>query len=208
MYRTEFLNRLLESRGYQTYLEIGVEDGHCLAAVHAPFKVGVDPQAAIDQPRLAGALIHRSTSDDFFGRLHAPGFFDLVFIDGLHEHEQVHRDVIHSLDCLSPRGTIVLHDCNPTSEAMQRVPQTQGEWTGDCWKAIARLRMTREDLLVSVVDTDYGLGVVRRGIATPLVFPKPWQGLTWIDLERHRELLLGLVPSIEVERFLAPAAVP
>lgn len=91
---------------------------------------------------------------------------------------------------------------------MQRVPQTQGEWTGDCWKAIARLRMTRDDLQVSVLDTDYGLGVVRRGRTTPLVFPMPWQALTWSDLERHRELILGLVPLAEVEHFLALVTVP
>lgn len=46
MYRTEFLNRLIEARGYETHLEIGVEDGHCLAGIRAAFKVGVDPKAA------------------------------------------------------------------------------------------------------------------------------------------------------------------
>ena len=201
MDRTEFLNRLAESNQCGAYLEIGVEGGHCLAAVHAPFKVGIDPSPAIDAPRLAGALIDQGASDDFFRCVRAPGLFDLVFIDGLHQHEQVYRDVIHSLVCLSPRGTIVLHDCNPTTEAMQCVPQTQGEWTGDCWKAIARLRMTRDDLKVSVLDTDYGLGVVRRGWATPLIFPKSWDELTWGDLELHRQILLGLVPLADAGRY-------
>ena len=100
-----------------------------------------------------------------------------MFIDGLHHHEQVYRDVTNSLDGLSVSGTIVLHDCNPRNEEMQRVPRVQAEWTGDCWKAIARMRATRPDLNVSVLDTDYGLGVVQRGRSAPIKTAKRWDEL-------------------------------
>ncbi|HVA47661.1 MAG TPA: class I SAM-dependent methyltransferase [Pirellulales bacterium] len=78
-------------------------------------------------------MIFCGRSDDFFGAFHAPGFFDLVFIDGWLEHEQVYRDVTNSLEVLTANGTIVLHDCNPTTEAMQRVPQDR---VGGCFASM------------------------------------------------------------------------
>ena len=201
MHRVEFLNRLVEVFAYRTYLEIGVDRGACLEAIRAHVRVGVDPQPAIRELRIAGAMLFCGMSDDFFRSFHAPGFFDLVFIDGWHEHEQVYRDVTNSLQMLRTDGTIVLHDCNPTTEAMQHVPQIQGEWTGDCWKAIVRLRTTRNDLAVSVLDTDYGLGIVRRRASVPFACSKSWKELTWNDLARDREQLLGLVPLSQCDQF-------
>ncbi|HQU42825.1 MAG TPA: class I SAM-dependent methyltransferase [Pirellulales bacterium] len=197
-----FLNRLIESHHYRTYLEIGVAGGDCFGAVQAAVKVGVDPDAAVRELNIPGGLLFCSTSDAFFASVNGRNFFDLVFIDGLHHHEQVHRDVVHALDCLSVGGVIVLHDCNPRSEEMQRVPRVQVEWTGDCWKAVVRLRMSRPDLNVSVLDTDYGLGVVRRGRSELVTYCRPWQELGWEDLAAHRTELLGLTPLSEVDRYL------
>ena len=201
MNRIQLLNRLVEFYNYRTYLEIGVAAGDCFAAVKAGIKVGVDPDAGIRELNVPGGLLFCTTSDGFFSTLNGRNFFDLVFIDGLHHHEQVYRDVVNSLDLLSVGGTIVLHDCNPRSEAMQRVPRIQAEWTGDCWKAIVRLRMSRADVNVSVLDTDYGLGVVRRGRNEPLQFAKPWDEITWQDLEAHRATLLGLTPLADIEKY-------
>jgi hypothetical protein len=196
-----FLNRLISSFAYSKYLEIGIGAGRCLAGIRAAVKVGIDPNPAVRQFRLAGTMIYCGASDDFFRSCHAPGFFDLVFIDGWHEHQQVYRDVVNSLHVLAPGGTIVVHDCNPTTEAMQRVPPIQGIWTGDCWRAIVRLRMTRNDLEVSVLETDNGLGVIRRGPRPLLTFEKNWHELTWPDLDRHRNHLLGLIPISEVDSY-------
>jgi hypothetical protein len=83
--------------------------------------------------------------------------FDLVFIDGLHFSEQVDRDIENSLQHLNPGGTIVLHDCNPTTEAIGTYPcQVHGPWTGDVWKAIAAWR-TRSEFDICVVDFDWGV---------------------------------------------------
>jgi hypothetical protein len=200
--RIQFLNRLIERCSYRSYLEIGVAGGHCFAAVNAPIKVGVDPDAVIRELNVPGGLLFCSSSDEFFKTLNGRNFFDLVFVDGLHQHEQVYRDVVNALDNLGVGGTIVLHDCNPRTEPMQRVPRVQDEWTGDCWKAIARLRMSRPDLNVSVLDTDYGLGVVRRGRSEPLKLVKRWDELTWDDLVANRTELLGLTPLEQVDRYL------
>ena len=52
---------------------------------------------------------------------------------------------------------------SPYNEIMQRVPQTPGEWTGDCWKAWVLIRSERDDINMFVVDTDYGCGVIKYG---------------------------------------------
>lgn len=201
MNRIEFLNRLVEFYRYRKYLEIGVARGDCLGKVQAALKVGIDPDPLVQQLNIPDSLLFCATSDTFFAALNGRNFFDLVFIDGLHHHEQVHRDVVNALDSLGVGGTIVLHDCNPTSEEMQRVPRAQMEWTGDCWRAIVRLRTTRPDLQVSVLDTDYGLGVIRRGRSERLMLEKRWDEVTWNDLVARRSELLGLTPLSEVDRF-------
>ena len=202
MNRIEFLNRLVDFYHYRTYLEIGVASGDCFRAVTAPLKVGVDPEAIVRELNVPGGLMFCTTSDHFFAMLNGRNFFDLVFIDGLHHHEQVFRDVINSLDNLSVGGTIVLHDCNPRSDEMQRVPRIQAEWTGDCWKAIVRLRASRPDLQVSVLETDYGLGVVQRGRSELLKPSKRWDELGWSDLAAQRAELLGLTPLDQIDRYL------
>jgi len=50
--------------------------------------------------------------------------FDLIFIDGLHNAAQVERAIGNSLKVLHKGGTILVHDCNPTSAEQQTVPTT------------------------------------------------------------------------------------
>ena len=69
---------------------------------------------------------------------------------------QVIKDIENALKALTEKGTIVVHDCNPTSEAMQAVPRIQGEWTGDVWKAWQYIRAKYDNLSMCVLDTDYG----------------------------------------------------
>ena len=65
------------------------------------------------------------TSDAFFSQNNQ--IFDLIFIDGLHYSHQVLRDINNALRWLSPTGTIVLHDCNPSTEARAQYPQPESE---------------------------------------------------------------------------------
>ena len=46
---------------------------------------------------------------------------------------------------------------------MQQRDDNGGEWTGDVWKAIAKIRIERDDLQIKVIDTDYGCGIIRIG---------------------------------------------
>ena len=51
----------------------------------------------------------------------------------------------------------------PTTEAIQAVPRISDLWTGDCWKAWAKLRGSRKDLEMFIVKSDWGVGVIRKG---------------------------------------------
>jgi len=182
MLRTDVINTLISSHGFKSYLEIGVQNPvKNLYKINCAHKDGVDPD-----PRAGANLC--MTSDQFFK--HYPDRkYDLIFIDGLHEAGQVERDIENSLRALNPDGFIVMHDCNPTTEQMQRVPRIQSEWTGDTWKAFVKFRQ-RTDLVMYVVDTDYGVGVVTRGNSRPLLYtPNP----TYEQFDRNRQEWLNLI---------------
>lgn len=164
MNRIEIINGLIAKNNYKSYLEIGVQAGHCFKAIVCENKIGVDPDKG------SAATIHK-TSTDFFKKNKKE--FDIIFIDGLHHADQVEEDILNALDCLSEGGTIVMHDCLPTSKRMQEIPlQEQNEWTGDTWKAFLKLR-ENDDLEMHVVDTDWGCGIIRPGKQEPFIVMNP-----------------------------------
>jgi GT2 family glycosyltransferase len=194
--RWDVLNYIAKAIGAKRYLEIGVADGSCMRQIDVGEKWGIDPNPQDGAVRAASVFIPR-TSDFFFERLAAQsGLFDLVFIDGDHRADQVYREVQAAVKILSPRGVICLHDCNPHSEEMQEVPLRSGwQWTGDVWKAIARLRSDGEHR-VRVIPSDYGIGVVLPARGRPVKrYPLPIEldRLLWRDLVADRENLLGLI---------------
>lgn len=187
MTRTDVLNWLIREFKYTSYLEIGVLVGQNFrsVALDSRDKIGVDPDVDLN-----GVI--RMTSDAFFES--NSDFYDLIFIDGLHLHDQVYRDILNALRFLKSGGTIVCHDINPSSEAQQRVPRVQSEWTGDCWKAWVQLRAEREDLEMSVVDTESGCGIIRILRRTAIDSPS---ALTWEELCRNRHAWLNLISTEE-----------
>jgi hypothetical protein len=173
--RTDVINFLIDKYNYKTYLEIGVANTALnFTHVNAEHKVGVDPGEV-------GGIQYNITSDDFFTQNRSR--FDIIFIDGMHEYHHVYRDITNSLKCLNDNGIVVMHDCNPTTEAMQLVPNTSdgnwsdsewqsfvemrskitdsGEWTGDTWKAFVKFRTETQHHFMCVVDIDYGIGIVK-----------------------------------------------
>jgi hypothetical protein len=188
--RTDLLNHLVETRGYRDYLEIGVRDRRQnFDRIRAPGrKHGVDP----DPMR---PISHRMTSDAFFAQ--TTDDYDLVFIDGLHVADQVERDVLGSLAHLRPNGSIVLHDVNPlTADAQSDDYDGKKHWNGTVWKAWVKLRATRPDLAMCVVDMDEGCGVIQRGSQAQIDLPSTdYARLTYDDLARDRKRLLNLVTA-------------
>lgn len=190
MFRTDIINRLIENRGYKTYLEIGVETpANNFDRIVAEEKYGVDP--APKDP-----VAFQMTSDEFFANHAGDLLFDIVFVDGLHHADQVLRDVENALSVLKPGGAIVMHDVLPHHEDMQVCPYHGGMWTGDVWKAWVVLR-GREDLDMMVVDTDYGCGVIFRGAQTP--FHARLEDLDWQFFVDRRDEVMNVV---SIQEFL------
>ncbi len=161
MKRTNIINMLIQKYGYNSYLEIGTQDPTSnFDKIEVENKVSIDPF-----PR--GEVTFVGTSDEYFESISDDVKYDIIFIDGLHHSDQVLKDIKNSLNHLSDDGTIVCHDCLPTTEKMQEREDHGGEWTGDVWKAIAELRVERIDLEIEVIDTDYGCGIIRRGTNIP-----------------------------------------
>ena len=162
MNRISIINSLIEKHKYKTYLEIGVRNpDDCLNHINCDLKHGVDPGVEGDYP-----VTFNMTSDEFFkiNKL----TYDIIFIDGLHIDEQVERDIINSLSILNKNGSIVLHDCNPPQIFHAREDYGDystpagGYWNGTTWKAIVKVRSEINDIYTSVVDTDWGVGIIQK----------------------------------------------
>lgn len=185
MKRFSMINYLADLIKARSYLEIGVRRvSDNFNKINIQHKVGVDPG-------LEGynEATYQLTSDDFFASNYE--FFDIIFIDGLHEQEQVLRDIINSLSILNPKGFIVCHDMNPLSEASQMVPRIQKYWHGDCWKAWVKLRQTNPNISMNVIPDDCGLGIIQHG-SQELLDIKGLE-ITYENFEKHREEWLNLI---------------
>ena len=148
IHRLNLINKIIIDFQLKSYLEIGCDQDEVFSKVVIENKVGVDP--------VSGGNI-RLTSDEFFKR--NTDFFDLIFIDGLHEYSQVKKDIVNSIKVLSPKGIILIHDCMPLSYLDQAIPRGQRKWNGDVWKSIVELR-TRNDVFTCVGCFDQGIGMI------------------------------------------------
>jgi hypothetical protein len=192
MNRTEIIQALINKINGKRYLEIGMGPGLNFTSIVCEYKVCVDPTPTVP-------VTFSLTSDDFFEQ--NKDIYDVIFIDGLHWSEQVYKDIINSLNVLNDGGYIICHDMNPHSEFIQRYPQPkiESEWTGDCWKAWVKLKTERDDLQMSVVDTDYGCGIISRGKQDKINLNGD---LTWDLLDSNRKELLNLISVDEFKNML------
>jgi len=191
IFRHDIINYLIERYNYKSYLEIGVRNPeHNFDRIKVTDKDGVDPA-----PRKPCKYI--MTSDDFFKNNEKT--YDIIFIDGLHLDYQVVKDVNNSLNFLNENGTIVMHDCNPIDKRHQVEKYTGGTWNGTVWKAYTEFRMTRPDLFMVVINTDHGVGIVRKG--GQRLFPKP-EKLGYKFLSENRKKLLNLITYEEFKQMI------
>lgn len=202
MNRRTLIQSLINSKGYERYLEIGTGVGWVINNVECKHKDGVDP--GVDGPYTSEDEVKKGqswdhvnypmTSNEFFeGPAKSLEGYDLIFIDGLHEAWQVDKDIENSLKMLKPGGTIILHDCNPINEERQIVPRINaGPWNGDVWKSIVRYRASNPELNCLTINTDEGLGVISNEIMQGPNFEMP-EELTYDWLNKNREAALYLV---------------
>jgi hypothetical protein len=181
--RMDVIQLAIDTLGAKRYLEIGVSDGACFCSINVSEKIGVDPvnpSAAVKiELNKPGVQYFAVESDKFFER-DAPSILadgvDVVFIDGLHTYEQAYRDFTNSLKHLRSHGLILLHDCLPTSE-LEAIPaksyqeaialnngcSSNGDWVGDVWKVVLRLRAQHTELKTCVLHSDHGIGMIYKG---------------------------------------------
>ena len=189
MKRWDLINTLIKNKNYQNYLEIGYGVGENFKKINIDKKISVDPHVSV--------CTHNMSSDDFFEKNKET--YDLIFIDGLHLYEQVKKDFYNSISILNEGGTIVIHDCNPSTYEMQKRESGGGEWTGDVWKLIVHLRNKHDDLKVCVIDTDYGCGIVRVGEQKTIEFDDE---ITYEIFSENRKEILNLVSVDEFMKSL------
>jgi predicted O-methyltransferase YrrM len=216
MMRWDVINSFIEKNKYKSYLELGYYKGWSFDQVKCEEKTAVDPNPSkvasmqvIDYGSNwydKGNIIHKLTSDDFFDRLERQErttkrtrAWDIVFIDGLHEAKQVEKDIQNALKHLSPKGTIVLHDCNPPKYE-HTTTGIDGCWTGDVYKTAVRCAADY-DYDFYTIDTDWGVGVLK-----PITGGMHVNGRigvegyinNWEKFDENRQWLLNL---ISVEEF-------
>jgi predicted O-methyltransferase YrrM len=188
MTRITLINLLIKKNNYKSYLEIGVntpaQPGYSHDSIVIDVKHGVDP--AVD-------TTYQVTSDEFFEK-HVSQKYDIIFVDGLHIFDQAYRDIVNGLQWLNDGGTIVVHDCNPTTEITQRPIRASSVWHGDVWKAILKLRMENPDIAIYTVDTDEGCGIIQKGHQTLFTGSVPQeQWYTYAFFNTHRKEILNLI---------------
>lgn len=191
MNRTQLINFLIDKYKFSSYLEIGIGNSkENFDNIICVKKTGVDPNADPNaDPNTS--LIVCCKSDEFFSI--NKDLYDIIFIDGDHRCEQVDKDINNSLNVLNPDGIIICHDCLPIIEDHQRKSPVFTFWNGDVWKSIAKLRITRDDLDVRVIDMDCGCGMITRGKNVTLYKPESDNIYTWNYYQKYKNNLLNIV---------------
>ena len=142
------INRIMQGKNYD-YLEIGVADGTTLQSVSAKKKHGVDPFPLFNVNRLPeGITFDLATSNKYFDSIEHDVRFDFIFLDGLHESNQLILDFLNALKHISIPGWILVDDIVPSdsisaisdmeeSYKLRGVTQSEGyPWHGDCFKLL------------------------------------------------------------------------
>jgi hypothetical protein len=228
--RVTVIQKIIDKKRAKTYLEIGVLAGDAFLRIKIKRKWGVDPHFIIEplkkiryyfkNPFNIFSEYFSMDSDTFFdkeeARLAGCGV-DVAFIDGLHTFAQSLKDVENTLKYLNNNGVIILHDCNPLSEAAaipaQSISEVQkmnppgftGVWNGDVWKTIAYLRATRKDLRAFVLDCDFGLGIITKEAPENMLnySAEEVRNLSYHDLSKGRKSLLNLKDVSYLKEFLS-----
>lgn len=186
----EVIQYLIDRFNYKSYLEIGVrQNGDKLSIEHikCELKDGVDIANRGQK--------YQMTSNEFFKKTELTQKYDIIFIDGDHEKNQVYTDIINSLNHLNESGTIVCHDINPQNERL-----LAPRYCNNSWETFAKLRSEREDLEMYALAIEApGVGVIRKG--TQKIYNKPVEH-TWEFLNNNRTELLNVVDTETFKKLL------
>ena len=203
-YKYDIINYLIEVNGYRSYLEVATltTGGKFAEVTDRVRKERIWSRASVSDDD-GQPVTYRMSSDEAFTAIHENGqYYDIILVDGWHTFAQSEKDILNSSACLSKYGSIVVHDCNPPEEnhAGEALVRPDGQWCGNAYQALIKLRMTRHDISACVVDRDYGCAVIQKRPSPPLT---PLAGLgfedciRWEYFSQNRESLLNLISSSE-----------
>ena len=189
--RLDLIKRAITKNNYQAYLEIGCDDNKIFNSINIK-KIGVDP--------FSGGNF-RGTSDEFF--LQNKNKFDCIFIDGLHIYEQVKKDILNSIDCLSANGIIILHDCLPQTISAQAVPRYRYLWNGDVWKAVVEARTWNQVNTVTVL-VDQGVSIIKKNKNTDVlkIEIQNFKKLKFEDFYNNHKKYMRIVNYDDLEEYI------
>ena len=200
--RTDIINKLFDTYGFKTYLEIGVRvPAENFDLIRAEHKESVDPEPL-------GECTYITTSDDFFENHVGDKKYDIIFVDGLHTAEQVYLDVKNSMKHLNDNGVIVMHDCNPLLEyhirSYEEYLKTRGHWNGTVFRGFIHLKKELKDWNSFVINEDNGCGIItQRTLKREFPALKSyWHPITWDYFDKYRENLLDLITYTEYLNIL------
>jgi hypothetical protein len=190
-HRLEIIQNIIVSKNYKKYLEIGCDKDQIFSNILIDFKIGVDP--------VQGGNV-RKTSDDFFKN--NLDKFDIIFIDGLHEYDQVNKDINNSLKALNDGGIILLHDCMPKSYFHQAVPRSRMSWNGDVWKNIVEARANPEiDTYTCFADEGIGIIFNRLNRNKLIINKKNFKKLKFRDFYYNYREYLNIISAEEINKI-------
>lgn len=137
----ELIEHLAKWLKPELYLEIGVRTGDSLMRVQKYSKkcYGVDP-VITHRNYENNVELFEMTSDDFFKNINPNIEFDMVFIDGLHEKNQVFRDFVNVKDKVINDGLVILHDTVPMNDYM-----LSPELCDNAWEAMQAIKIKFKD---------------------------------------------------------------
>ena len=189
--RIKIIQDIINRKNYNSFLEIGSYRNELFDNITCKKKIGVDPYS--------GGNV-RKTSDDFF--LTNTKNFDIIFIDGLHEYNQVKKDIKNSLKILNPNGVVMLHDCLPNTFFHQATPRCQYMWNGDVWKAIVEAR-TDDDLDTYTCYADFGIGIIlkRKNRFKLNIDNKNFSKLKFKDFQENFKIFMNIIEAKELDNL-------
>jgi len=197
-YRSALIQSVIDKISAKSYLEVGVHSFSTFSQIVCDLKVAVDPL-----PRYTSFVkrdnerVIEITSDEFFSK--NGDKFDVIFLDGFHEANQLKRDIDSSLDILNDEGIIFCHDCNPAGYFHQAFPPNRN---GDCWRAFVGIVSKRGDLDAFVINRDQGMGVIRKNNKNQDNIEYTISDISFKDFEENKRELLNLISKEEFNMWV------
>ena len=154
---TNVVNYLVEQNNYKKYLEIGVWDGRVFNKVVCDFRCGIDKRVKISYTTSDKIKLMDIESSEFFAQNNET--FDIIVLSRKNSFESIKQDLNNALKILSENGTIVINNCNPTEDDVEK--------NGEAYKVVTELRHDSfsglvEKLKVWTVEVEGGACIIRK----------------------------------------------